>query len=535
MYDARVSDKALLAKIAHLLRSDAAEKQIAAAIVIGELKARDAAVTSGLLAMLDGEAPALQRPALKALAAIGAAKALPRALALLGSRDEGVRAAAVDAVACFGDEALPAVRERLTTSSPLEKRALEEILGRVGGRDAVSTLLAGLAPDDLESARTAVLPLRQRIKADVKERRRTVDQVKQFLGSRHAATSPAARVAALKLLSFAEDPGTAALLLKLAVAPKEPEAVRQEALIALRLAVGAKLGKLADKVLGVAEKAPLAVARVALYSFAGAALPPHFGRRLAKLAAHPETDRAQLAIELLGQLPGDAAGATLAQILLDTTERTRAEAAAAALEKRPEAAEALVGALLAARDRDRAQLVAGLLRPRLRTLDPKLGRKVVDAAVARLEGGQPTAEALLQAARAADAPLVAERLRTLADKLRKGRKVERALEVLRILGRMPEAAPDDGYALASLELAAGRREEALVIVNQLLDRHFDVASAMRKDRGLTHEHRYWIGFQFAERGHALGEELLSAVAAAAGRTKLGQMARAKLKSAGFAV
>jgi hypothetical protein len=31
----------------------------------------------------------------------------------------------------------------------------------------------------------------------------------------------------------------------------------------------------------------------------------------------------------------------------------------------------------------------------------------------------------------------------------------------------------------------------------------------------------------------VGEEILSAVAEAAGRTKLGQMARAKLKSAGY--
>ena len=58
---------------------------------------------------------------------------------------------------------------------------------------------------------------------------------------------------------------------------------------------------------------------------------------------------------------------------------------------------------------------------------------------------------------------------------------------------------------------------------------------MRKDRSLDHQHRYLVGFHFAEKGHAVGEELLSAVAEAAGRrTKLGQMALAKLKSSGFA-
>ncbi|HVU52870.1 MAG TPA: hypothetical protein VHL80_19445, partial [Polyangia bacterium] len=124
-------------------------------------------------------------------------------------------------------------------------------------------------------------------------------------------------------------------------------------------------------------------------------------------------------------------------------------------------------------------------------------------------------------------------LREAGARLRKG-KPERALAALRALGRAPDATPDDGYAWATLELAAGRRDEAFTIFGQLAERGFDLAAALRRDRGLDAEARYQIGFHFAERRHPVGEEILSAVAEAAGRTKVGQMARAKLKSAGYA-
>jgi hypothetical protein len=122
-------------------------------------------------------------------------------------------------------------------------------------------------------------------------------------------------------------------------------------------------------------------------------------------------------------------------------------------------------------------------------------------------------------------------LRALATKLRK-RDPEQALAVLRLVGRAGDATADDGYALAGAELAAGHRDEALAIVGQLLDRGFDLAAALRRDRGLTPEQRYQIGFHLVERRHAAGEEVLSDLAGG-GRGKIAKMAKAKLKSAGY--
>src|SRR5204862_5343184 len=103
-------------------------------------------------------------------------------LPLVHARDAGVRDAAIEAVLAFGEEAVPALRARLDQTPPAEKRPLEELLARLGGRDALSSLLAALPPDDLDGARAAVLPLRQRMKdASARERKRTLEQALALL------------------------------------------------------------------------------------------------------------------------------------------------------------------------------------------------------------------------------------------------------------------------------------------------------------------------------------------------------------------
>ena len=107
------------------------------------------------------------------------------------------------------------------------------------------------------------------------------------------------------------------------------------------------------------------------------------------------------------------------------------------------------------------------------------------------------------------------------------------LAVLRLVGHAQDATPDDGYALAAAELRAGRRDEALAIVQQLVERGFDVAGALRRDRQVSPEQRYQVGFILVERRQPAGEEILADLAGA-GRNKIAKMAKAKLKSAGYA-
>ena len=530
-----MSDRALVGKIVALLGSEAVEKQRAAALVLGELGVKDPAAVEGLVGLLGSTVTAVQREALVALGAMGSKKALPAILPLVQARDAGVRDAAVEAVTAFGEEAVPLLRARLAETAPAEKRPLEELLARLGGRDALSSLLAGLAPDDLETARAAVAPLRLRLKeADARERKRTLEQALKFLEGnvKSKSSTPAARLAACKILGYLADASAAPRLLVVAQS-KDDEQVREEAVIALRLAAGKGLSpKVIEALVTLAEKAPPRVARAALYSLAGG-VPAKLGKRLGKLAGHPEAARAMIAVELLGGMSGADTADALARTLIETDERARAEAAAGALAKRPEAGAALARALVATKDRDRAEMVAHLLRPHLPSVERAHKKQLIASAVARLEAEDPTAEALLQIARALDAEATARALRELAGNLRK-KKPERALKVLRVLGRSREAAPDDGYALAALELTHGLKDEAFTVIGQLADQGYDVGKALRRDRSLEDKHRYEIGFHFIERDHPLGEEALALVVEKAGRSKLGQMARAKLKSAGVA-
>ena len=166
-YDRGVAVNPVVRKIVALLGGSSPEHQIAAAIVLGQLgaDAGSAEVIDALLAAAGAPHPTVQHHAVEALGKLGARRALPALAALWGSRDEALRAAAVDAAVALKDHAVTLARARLSASpDPIERRSLEAILGRVGGKDAFSALLAALDTTDAEAARTAALAARQRIK-----------------------------------------------------------------------------------------------------------------------------------------------------------------------------------------------------------------------------------------------------------------------------------------------------------------------------------------------------------------------------------
>ena len=540
----------LVGKIRGLLASQAHERQIAAAIVLGEIGARDAAVVDALAAAAAGGVAPVQRHALEALARLAGGKTarrvMPTVIACFASREEPVRRAAIDAAIAFGDDAVGPARKRLAAATDVaERRALEEVLGRVGGKDAFSALLAALDTTDVDAARAAALAVRQRVKeATPREKAGYLAQVTKLLRAKGRATrkkgaNPALVAGGLKIVGYLEDPAALPTLLAFARDKRQPTPVREEAIVALRFTARGKAGARVATVLAeLAERAPAELARPALYSMASLELPPALVPRLKKLALGAEAERALLAIERLAQIATPAGADALAGVLTATQDRMRAEAAANAVVARPEGPQALARALLAVRDGERAVLLARLLRPRVRALadggpaGKKLAKALLANAIARIGDGQP-ADALLPLAREIDRDAAGAGLRALAARLQKRKEGDAALAVLRLVGHAADATPDDGYALAAAELRAGRRDEALGIVQQLVERGFDVAGALRRDRQVSPEQRYQVGFILVERRHPAGEEILADLAGA-GRNKIAKMAKAKLKSAGYA-
>jgi hypothetical protein len=545
-------------KIVALLGCEAVEKRIAAAIVLGEIRPKGAEVVGALAGVLESGIAPLQRPALDALARLGAKRAVPKILPLLGARDEGVRRAAVEALVSVGEDVLPAIRTRMAEAGPEERRALDAVLAALGGRDAFHTLLDGLAASDAEAARAAALAVRERVKAaDARQRRSYLAETEKFLAAQAKRGANAGAIAAgVKILGYLEDVRALATLLAFTKPKPNAPAVRQEALIALRFLLREKSDpglyrSVVAALVDAAEDADRALAQTALHTLGGLEVPGDALARLEKLVLHPDVERARFVMEMLGRAKGAEAARLLVKVLATTADKRRAEIAGAALVAQPradggpaavrdDAVGPLAKAILEIGDADRAWLLRTVLRPSAKRVPPSVRQQMLATATKRLAAGDRNWEALIAVVRDADPAEAAAALRELAAKLRKNNP-DKALTVLRLLCRSEGAGDDDRYALASAELARGAHDtrpaaraadESLRLLDGLIRRGVDVGASLRKDRSLSLDDLYYVGFHFAEEGHAVGEELLKTVVERGGRAKVSKMAKSKLSLTG---
>lgn len=544
-------------RIQKLLEADSIETRIAAAIILGELRAKQANVVQGLLELAASPVPLVQRHALEALTKIGGAKkALARAMELLTSPVAEVRQASHHALTSIGEELIPTIRSKMPTATPEERRAFDAILAELGGKDAFSTLLSGLAQSEGEAAKAAALSVRQYVKeASTRQRKAYLAETEKFLQKLEKKKDPdrgmlLARAAAIKILGYLEDEGAIPMLVGYAEDDKEPSSIRQEAFIALRFALGDRKmpARLLDVFIEAAESDDRVLAQSALHTLAGVELPEQATRRLAKLLEHQDLDRVRFIIEHLGRQPGADATRILVRVLT-TTERRRSEIAAGVVGNREDAIAPLAKALLETKEADRAWMIRNVLRPAAKKISAQMRRQLLDEAMTRLgslrgrgrtkKAGNGNWEALLDVVRDADPDAVADALRTLAARLRKTDE-ERAQTVLALLCRSDRSTDADRYSLAALELHKGAKDTrpqaragdpALQKLATLLSRGYDLGSALRKDKSMELEHLYYVGFHFVEQGHPIGEELLEVVVKKGGRAKLAKMAKNKLSLA----
>jgi hypothetical protein len=569
-------------KIVGLLSSDALEKRIAAAIVLGELRAKGPAVVDALTHAAGSGVALLQRHALEALARVGAKKAAPKILPLLGAREEEVRRAAVEAMVSIGEDVLPMLRNRIGETNADERRSIDAVLAAVGGKDAFHALLAGLAGSDADAAKAAAIAVRQRVKdADGRQRRSYLAETEKFLDREtRKGGHPGALAAGVKILGFLEDERAIPTLLAFARDKQHASPVRQEALIALRFLVAShgadparragtrsaqQPGRDYDEVVATlveaAEDADRTLAQTALHTLAGLTVSDKALSRLEKLVGHADGERARFVLEILGRQPGAESARALVGVVATTKDKRRAEVAAASLVARDSASTTaraaqprdapwapgaapvrddavgpLARALLDADDADRAWLLRNVLRPSAKKVPPALRKQMLELGIKRLSAGDRNWEPLLAIVRDADPETATLALRGAAKKLRKTNP-DKALTIVRVLCRNEGCSDEDRYALAAAELARGHNDtraaaragdESLRLFGALLDRGVDVGARLRDDESLDLAHLYYVGFHFSEEGHPLGEELLRLVAERAGRAKIGKMAKSKL-------
>jgi hypothetical protein len=74
---------------------------------------------------------------------------------------------------------------------------------------------------------------------------------------------------------------------------------------------------------------------------------------------------------------------------------------------------------------------------------------------------------------------------------------------------------------------ARARDEAIKLFDQIAGT-VDVGAALKRNKAVTDEQLFYLGFHYAEEGDPLGAELLREVVARTPRSKLGKAAKNKL-------
>ncbi len=533
----------VLKQIAGLLDDESPRKRIAAAVVLGELRVKDPAVVSRLIAMAKDDVEAFAEAGIEALGAIGSTKALPVLLDALG-RGRHLQPIAAKAIAALGPEVLPDIRSKIEGAAPEVRAALSQLLPAVGGRQSFEMALEGMRGQPFDMVNKVALSVRHEAKsASESERRVMRTQVMKFLEKKKTAEDEPALRGALKVLGYLELPETQDALLSY-LGKREAVPVKVDAITALRFALGAGASKKAiRRLMELLEEPDALVARAARDTLTVLKMGPEFSEELAELCTSKDVDVALWAIARLGILAGESKLAV--KTLLPVArggERLRAEAAAKVLATLKGGEALLVEALSDAEEEVGAQVLAEVINPLSSKLSKKDVAALLKAGAAQLGKAFAVARRQLEPVRNADPHAWADALRDKAKALAK-KDEARSDAIVQLLMRSSMATADDryGYAVQALSRSpmdphpqARRRDPAVGELEKLLENGFPLVKRLEKDKAVSDEGRLYLGFHFVEamqpEAKGFGAALLEQVAGK-GKGKLAKAAKNKLKLA----
>jgi HEAT repeat protein len=529
-------------KIVELLDDESPRKRIAAAVVIGELGVKDPQVVSRLVAMAKDPLEAYAEAGIEALGAIKSMKALPVFMDALGRGKELSRLAR-GAIAALGEEALGEIRARLADASPEVRAQLSQLLPAVGGRQSFEMALEGMRGQPFDAINKVALSVRAEAKESTEATRRVMKtQVLNFLGKKKTEEDEPALRGAIKTLGFLELPETVDTLLGY-LNQKHLPLVRVEAAMALRFAMAHQPSKKAmRKLMELLEDEDALVSRAAKDTLTVLHVGEDFFDELAELAQGKDADLGLFAIARLAELakkkPKDAV-AVLA-LVARGGDRARAEAAARVLASLPSGLAHLVDALVDAEEEVGAQVLSEVLTPQAAELAKKDVARLVKAAEKQLGSQLAVAKRILEPVKRVDPEGWAELLRAKAKSLAK-KDEARADVISQMLVRSADATTDDRYAFAMQQLErhghdlhprARQGDPALAELEKLHREGFEVGEKLLKDKKVSDDARFYVGFHFAEKPlfqqKNLGATLLEAIAGK-GKGKLAKAAKNKLK------
>jgi hypothetical protein len=535
-----------ISKIAGMLQSPDGMRRCAAAMVLAELKPKDASVVKALGEALKDANQLLTRYVLEAFEAIGTRAVVPHVLPLLDSGDVETKLRAAGIVARAGGDIVGDLRRQFDKASPQQKRVLVDILARIHSRQSMELILDALFDPDFELVKEACQAVRRHISdATPKERAALHKQVVRFMNSARAKKNDRVLTSCLLLIGYVGAPQARKILLRYST-PRNLGFVRRNALLGLKglELTGAAVNQVARQALKyLGDPDYLNIVQFALDIIEKLPLPKSYDAQWRKLlkSKHPSV-RTFAARKLAAT--DNAASNRLMMALLNHDDPQVGEIAAGALARHKGATKLLLAALAHERKAEPSWRLAKILKPHSESVDKKSRRKFSKLAGRDLEAGNPRYEALMYFLRNIDPKLADGVYREAGLKFKKQKKWAKAVDCLRQLARADSFDNELRYELSVCNIKQSAKDLAphLRADDQalrgfqalLLEKKFRLFERLKKDRTLDASDLFYTGFHFSEgTGEELkfGRKLLEHVAKRWPSTKDGKAAKNKLKLA----
>jgi hypothetical protein len=586
--------------IIDLLESERVELRAAAATVLSAVGKGDKSVESALTSRLEDSDGVVRRIALEGLADMGAGGIAQKLVPLLRSDDDTLAERAAQVLAQQGAAAEAPLRKEIGAGPVAARRVMAQLLLRRGTQPAVEAVLDQLADEEFgeqalqlvraeldsgnekmanlieksavarageankelakawtRAQKAAVVPKEKKAKKTNGTNGQPPDPMRDPEVARGASTLGSL----LRLIGYLARPSTQSLLLKYADGD-QPRPIRLAAIAGLRRIVATSEAKGTEKVVEAliefADGDDFAVAQSAVDTLRGARIPESLSKAFAALTKSKNVAAQKLAME---RMPAGSGASTIKNLVeaIATGDPTARDAAARGLAKAPESVLPVTRAILATSDEQVARRYAGVLRSHR----GHISNQAIDELVERVReyvelhnknkitADQIVIERVLAELIADIAP--AKHVELLFERARRLRKAGKPVEafgslkpLLRSHADLDAAIDNDQrFFLAVLSLeAAGEgilrttRADDPVFEQfaRLAAKGYPVAKQLNREKEVTDESIYALGFRLIESGdganEALGAELLEGIIEERPRSKLAKAAKNKLKLTG---
>lgn len=534
-------------RLVALLKDPRPERRCAAAMVLGELEVRDSHVMAALVEGLKEENRVLRLYILESLENLGAEGIAERVAPLLDAGDEEVRRRAQALLERQGSRIAGTLAKELSSAPLLRRRAIVSILARNRTSSSLGSLLGTLRDPDV--AEHTLASLRTEMdQASAPEHRALVSKIVVTVRSKAIRADAFALGNALRLLGYVGDARAIPLMVSF-LRGKQPVAVRVAAIAALRrpLAALKRAETVVAQLLELAGHPDIHVSRAAIDTLRGVPQTERATGPLIKLCDSPNPEARAFAAERLGTLDSEPAARRLVEVML-RGEPVARDAASRSLGRLSSAVRPLLAELLRADDPVAVKGLASALTSHTSRVTPAARRAIAERAGRFLDkdGADPRGTALMDLLGALDPALFARTLTERAARLKRASRLGEAAGLLRLLARNDGLNDEARYLMGTVGLAQGARELAraarstdpfLSQFTALLGKKFPLVARLKKDSSLTAEHLYYLGFNFVESGEddekEFGADLLRMVTAKSPSSKVGKIAKNKLRLAGL--